>query len=391
MSSQNPGGAPRAPRPGDFLQVRIDKMAVGGSGVARHDGFVIFVPDSVSGDFSEIRIEKTRERFAEASLIRVLEPGPGRREPPCHHADECGGCSWQHLTEETQRSEKSRLLLELLEKFLPGEKPIVEPFVESPRALRYRNRVQPQVENGRLGFFRRKSHEIRQISDCLIVEEPLRPFFEKDWTAELGPGRQRVEISVDTDGTPRWKAMNEETEAFGFSQVNRFQNEDLLRTLLDWCKGLEPSEVWDLYAGSGNFTFPLQRRFPFTNVVAVEGSALLVRRGNEVPTPVRPRFHVSDVATFLRRWSPAPESLVVLDPPRAGAGLPVMRALAAASPRRLIYIACHPVSLMRDLAEFLSASRRYGREASLSRLRAFEMFPQTDHFECMACVDIDTH
>lgn len=385
-----------APRTGDVLQVRIEKMAVGGAGVAkvggdpeaRDSGFVLFVDDTAPGDLAEVRVTKAKDRFGEASLLRVIEPGPSRRTPPCVYADRCGGCSWQHITEDAQRSEKQNLMLELLKKFLPGEKPVVDPLVPSPHVLHYRNRMQPHVVDGRLGFHVKRSHDFLPVADCLVAEQPLRPFFQEDWVSRTGREKQRLEISVDRAGQPHWRPANEAGEGFGFSQVNRFQNETLISTMLEWV-GDGYSEVWDLYSGAGNFTFPLQKRFSSKPVMAVEGSSLLVQKGKETGGPQGPRFFVSDVGTFLRRWSPPKDALIVLDPPRAGAGLEVMTALAATKPRAVVYIACHPVSLARDVAGFLEDSRGIGHPMKLERLRVFEMFPQTDHFETMALLSVD--
>jgi 23S rRNA (uracil1939-C5)-methyltransferase len=82
--------------------------------------------------------------------------------------------------------------------------------------------------------------------------------------------------------------------------------------------------------------------------------------------------------------------LVVLDPPRAGASEEIMRALAAAQPRKIIYISCHPVSLARDLKWFFDWAQKLGLKASLDRVQAFEMFPQTDHVETIAELRVDS-
>lgn len=394
MSRENRGAS--APRTGDVLQVRIEKMAVGGAGVAKvgrdleapGSGFVLFVDDTAPGDLVEVRVQKAKERFGEAALLRVIEAGPSRRAPPCVYADRCGGCSWQHIDEDVQRSEKQNLMLELLKKFLPNEKPVIDPPVPSPHVLHYRNRMQPHVLDGKLGFHMKRSHDFLPVADCLVAEEPLRAYFGEDWSVKVGREKQRLEISLDREGRPHWRPANEAGEGFGFSQVNRFQNETLISTMLEWV-GDGYSEVWDLYSGAGNFTFPLQKRFLSAPVMAVEGSSFLVQKGKETAGNHGPRFFVSDVGTFLRRWGPPKDSLIVLDPPRAGAGLEVMTALAASKPRSVVYIACHPVSLARDVAGFLEDARKIGHPMKLERVRVFEMFPQTDHFETMALLSVD--
>src|SRR5262245_37789711 len=120
------------------LTVTIEKMAIGGAGVTRHDGLVIFVPDAAPGDELLVEITNKKKNFAEAQIIKILTPGPSRRTPPCPIADRCGGCNWQHLSEEEQRRQKQLMVQETLAKFLPGMELPFLPIKESPLSLRYR-------------------------------------------------------------------------------------------------------------------------------------------------------------------------------------------------------------------------------------------------------------
>ncbi|MBX3033581.1 MAG: class I SAM-dependent RNA methyltransferase [Bdellovibrionaceae bacterium] len=375
--AKHPAG--HRPAAGDRLEVEIEKLAVGGQGIARHDGFVFFVPDAAPGDRLRVEVRVLHKNHAEAEILEVLRPGEGRREPPCHYAPECGGCNWQHLEESVQHEQKQRLVLETLKKFLPGQEIPLLPFVPSPRSLHYRNRVQPRWSDGRLGYFKRRSHDFLPVDQCLIVEEPLNAFFRRPPPLPTGD-TARIELRLTAEGKAEASLQTSTEGAFGFSQVNRFQNEDLIRTVLDWTQGLSPATVWDLYAGSGNFTFPLIERFPHSEVVAVELSKTLVRLAREKNKSKQAKFHLSDVQAWTRRRFPPPGSLVVLDPPRAGAGPEVLRSLAASDADEMIYIACHPVSLARDLAAVLRPDSRW----TLTRVQAFEMFPQTDHVETIA-------
>lgn len=369
------------PAPGARLQVRIDKLAVGGNGVTRADGFVLFVGDVAPGDLAEIEVTETKANHGTAKLVRVLEAGPGRRAPPCRYAGECGGCNWQHLTEDAQREQKQLLVRETLEKFLPGRELPLLPLVPSPRVLDYRNRVQPQRQGNRLGYRKRRSHDFLAVDDCPIVEEPLKPIFRRP---PPGPDA-RLELRLTPEGDVVVVEPGDET-GFAFAQVNRFQNEDLIRTVLDWAGETKPSAIWDLYAGAGNFSFPLAGKYAGVPVTAVELSDVLVKQGRAEAAKRRDRgtkFLVSDVGSWLRRRIPPHDSLIVIDPPRAGAGAEVMAALRASGAKQIILIGCHPVSLARDLADLLKDARW-----ALERVQAFEMFPQTDHVETIAQVRV---
>ncbi len=84
------------------LDLRIDSLAFGGNGVARLDGFVLFVRRGLPGDLVRARVTNVKRNHAEALAIEVLEPGAERVEAPCGHFGECGGCRFQDLAYEAQ-------------------------------------------------------------------------------------------------------------------------------------------------------------------------------------------------------------------------------------------------------------------------------------------------
>ncbi len=375
------------------IKIKIEKLAIGGAGIARHDGLVIFVPQAAPEDELLVEFTTKKKNFAEARIVEILKPGPARRTPPCKYAHECGGCNWQHLTEEEQRHQKELLVLETIKKFNPTLNFEYLPLQESPRVLRYRNRIQPKFKDGKFGFFARNSHEIVEIDDCLITEEALTNKFPevRAWAeAKKAKDLQRLEMYISDSEEVRYGLITDDDDGIGFSQVNRFQNEDLLKTALDWAGDDNYSQVFDLYAGSGNFTFPLAQKYKAASAItAVELNPKLVERGRAQSKDKRLRYFLSDVESFMKRASVTTQDLVVLDPPRAGASEYIMRALAAGQPKKIIYISCHPVSLARDLKWFFEYAQKMGHKYQLAKVQAFEMFPQTDHVETIAELRVD--
>lgn len=386
----------------DVLDVTIEKMAIGGSGIARHGGLVVFVPDSAPGDKLRVKITTKKKSFAEAQILEILNSGPSRRQPPCPIADRCGGCNWQHLIETEQQNQKQLFVKETLAKFLPGRTLQFLPIKPSPLSFRYRNRIQPKYHQGQLGFFSRRSHEVIATNDCLITEEKLTASFETiketlDQKFLHKNETQRLEIYLDQNETPQWALLGEEREGIGFAQVNRFQNEDLIKTVLNWAEDMTYERLFDLYAGGGNFTFPLANHFKAQNIIAAELDPRLVQKAQEKIQSTnslqkRVRFYTSDVALFLKRTELKAKDLVVLDPPRSGADAFVMKTLAHSPVQKILYISCHPVSLARDLKYFFEAQEQNSssKKLTLKRIQCFEMFPQTDHVETIAELAIDT-
>src|SRR2546430_926539 len=92
------------------VRLKIQRLSLGGEGVGRSDGHVIFVPYAAPGDLLEIEVVETHPRYARGRILQVLEPSAERTEPPCPYFFRCGGCAWQHLTYPAQLKAKQALV-----------------------------------------------------------------------------------------------------------------------------------------------------------------------------------------------------------------------------------------------------------------------------------------
>jgi 23S rRNA (uracil1939-C5)-methyltransferase len=126
------------PRTGDELELTIDRLAHGGAGVARLDGYVVFVRGAVPGDRVRARVTKSKRSFAEADSVELLEPSPDRVEPVAPHP----GAPWQVLPYERQLAEKEDQVRDALTRIGRFEAPPVEPIVPAVEPLRYRNKLE---------------------------------------------------------------------------------------------------------------------------------------------------------------------------------------------------------------------------------------------------------
>ena len=397
MSKLTPDQKAEKPRRGERLNVHVERLAVGGRGVARHNGLVIFVADAAPDEEAEVEITFVKKNFAEADLVRVIRPSPSRIQPPCPVAGRCGGCNWQHIDAVTQLTWKRQLVLESLQKFsgFAVDDSMIAATVPSPKAFRYRNRVQLHHSGPRMGFFARGSHDIVDIDDCPISDERLSsqiPALKKEFEhAKAG----RFEIFVKpSGGTARMDRSAVGAAEAPFSQVNTEQNENLIAEVLRLvAKYLGSSRtVYDLYAGGGNFTFPLAERFPEVKLVGVELNSESVRSANKraMAENARVEFYEASVDDFVASQTNSKDapaelgrsSLVILDPPRTGCGPGVMENLSQLKPQTILYVSCHPVTLARDLKPLSEAGYK------LESVQAFDMFPQTDHVETVAVLTL---
>src|SRR5690348_4995133 len=120
------------------LELTIDSLAYGGNGVARLNGFVVFVRRGLPGDRVRARVTKVQRRHAEALVTEVVAPGPQRVEAPCAHYPACGGCRFQDLAYEAQVAAKQAQVEESLRRIGGLEAPPLEPIVPAEQIFHYR-------------------------------------------------------------------------------------------------------------------------------------------------------------------------------------------------------------------------------------------------------------
>ena len=382
--------------------VEVGAVAHGGHCVARHDGQVLFVRHALPGEVvvAEVTERARAGRYLRADAVEVREPSPDRREPPCPVADRCGGCDWLHATPAAARALKAEVVRESLRRFARIELPHgfrVEPVGLAGRAgddgLHWRTRgVLSTDGQGRAGFLASRSHDVVVAGACPQLDPRLDGLglFARAWPPNgrvrfvvpgLGdpmafpegepPGEPLVEVAVGR----RWAVADT-----GFWQVHPGAADALVEAVRAMVAPRPGERLVDLYSGVGLLGLSLAGGVPGgLRLTMVEGDReaceLARRNAGDLPATV--------VRAGVERWVRRPRvlagvDLVVLDPPRTGAGRVVVEALVAAAPRAVAYVACDPVALARDLATFAAGGYR------LAELVAFDLFPSTQHVECVA-------
>ena len=388
--------------------VDVGPVAHGGHCVARLDGQVVFVRHTLPGERVRIRITERSKRFLRADAVEVIQAAPDRVDAPCPYAGVCGGCDFQHVSPAGQRRLLTAVVREQLER-LAGLSWEGEVEAVQPKDLGWRTRVAFAVDDaGHAGLRRHRSHDVVPIERCLIAHPDLPDVLGHTWDAEsveaiVSSSGERVlvtdasisdevESSVDgvvaVDGTVRGGrgALTERVRdrsmrvtGSGFWQVHPSAAATLLDAVLEAAVAAPGETVVDLYAGVGLFTtFLADSVGEQGTVVSVEsdrGAARDARRN--VHDQPQVRLLNATVERALRAGEVPSADVVVLDPPRTGAKRAVA-GIAALEPRRIVYVACDPAALARDLATFGELGYR------LDRLRAFALFPMTHHVECVA-------
>src|SRR3954468_19193834 len=400
---------------GRRFQVTVGPVAHGGHCVARHEGRVVFVRHALPGERVVVEVTEDRHaRFCRADAVEVLQAAPERIERPCPYSGpgKCGGCDWQPVSHEGQLVLKADVVREQLARLAHLDVPVtVEALPGGP--LRWRCRARFAVDRtGDPGLRRHRSHDVITLDDCPITVEPAaQAVLGQRW-----PGAGAVDVAVDSAGVvtttrldrrgvpqstrvlrpgadvpeePGGRAQRSaggrdwEVEGTGFWQGQPGAADALVAAASAFADVTAGETVLDLYAGAGLFGGALAPGVgEGGRVVCVESdaAACAAADANLADLPQTEVWQgggdgpgLSELLDDLGR-----PDVVVLDPPRAGAGPDVSRVIAGAAARAVVYVACDPASLARDVAVFADAGYR------LADLRAFDCFPMTAHVECVA-------
>jgi tRNA/tmRNA/rRNA uracil-C5-methylase (TrmA/RlmC/RlmD family) len=385
---------------GDLVQVTIEKVAHGGHFIARHDGAVIFVRHAIPGENCTIQITSTGSSFNRADVVSVETASEFRVQAPCSFANRngCGGCDFQHISVEHQRRLKSDVIAEQFSRIAKMELRVdVE---EVGQSTHWRTRAIATTDrNGKLGFYKSRSHSIAPVTDCIICVEGMN--FSEIASRDL-KGDVRVEISASNTGersialaptrgeekarlTEGPAVLHEnvsgrvlEVSQESFWQSHKNAPEVLTQVVLDFAQIKTGEHVLDLYGGVGLFSAAiLDAVGPTGHVDLIEGSKVATAdAARNFAAYSNITIATGDVAKLLPRITAA--DVVVLDPPRDGAGKEAVAHIARLAPRAIVYVACDPAALARDTAYL--ADHSY----SLVKVRAFDLFPMTHHIECVA-------
>jgi 23S rRNA (uracil1939-C5)-methyltransferase len=396
------------------ITVTVESIAAGGDGVARAEGFVVFVPRSAPGDVGVVDIAM-RGSFARAPFTKLVSGSPSRVDPLCPHytMDRCGGCQLQHLDYRAQLEAKGGIIRDSIMRI--GKRALEEPHVEpSVREWRYRRKLtmamQRQGTRWIAGLHPYDSpRRIFALNDCPITDERVVEIWRTIMKAQsLLPvasalrGAVRIEDGGATfvleggdvwpdaprffDAVPSLTALwwvpekkrrrlmqqrgKASTLGASFAQVNAPVAARMHDYVLARVMSYDPKTVIDAYSGAGELAMALANAGVRVSAIELDSdaSAHAAARLPEGSKSISAK--VEEVLASL-----LPADVVVLNPPRTGVDGRVTEQLEQSDPppRAIVYVSCNPATLARDL----SRMPRYRIET----LRAYDMFPQTAHVE----------
>lgn len=374
----------------------VDKPANDGCCVGRSEGRVVFCSHSLPAETVRARIVEGGEnaRFWRAEAIEVLGDAADCRVPsPCPWSGPglCGGCAWLHAAPTAQLEMKQQVLTETLQRLGGVNQPVRVRSLGASTGWRTRVTLHADA-HGMAGFYAARSHEVVAVADCLQADVRLRlpELLAQTWpsgaTVQVSVSESGRSVSVTSDAGASTSGPDEHVHtvrgrrfrcaAHGFWQGHRDAADllvDEVRRLIDAGPG---ERIVDLYAGVGLFGLSLLDSHDPGSVEIVEGNRVAAGYASRNAAD-DPRVAVinRDVRAWARR--PSPADVVVLDPPRAGAGRKVVDAIARTGAPTVVYVSCEPSTLARDLAYF--ADHGY----SPDHIEGWDVFPGTAHVEAV--------
>jgi len=392
METERTEAKKRAFRVGEQFTTTIEKVAHGGHFIARHEGAVFFIRHGIPGETVIVEVTSTGKTFNRGDVVEVIQPSADRVKAPCAYAHRlgCGGCDFQHISISRQRDLKGEVITEQFARIAKMELNISVEGVAEP--LHWRTRAILNIDgSGKAGFFGSRSHNSIQIDDCLtcVPELQLSEITSRTWQPNT-----KLEISANNSGDriienagviegPKTLIEVVGANSFQVSHSSFWQSHKLAPAVLteavmQFAELQSGDQVLDLYGGVGLFTAAA------LTAVGATGRVDLVEASSSAIGDAKVNFenvqnvniYLGDVAKIMPRIGSA--DVVILDPPREGAGQLVLQQISALNPQRIVYVACDPAALARDCA----FANDLGWQ--LSNVRAFDLFPMTHHIEMVA-------
>lgn len=420
---KQPGSVPDMSPATARHEIDLHGFTHGGEAVGRlPSGKACFVAYAIPGERVVVEVVEEHKRWARGRLVEVVEPSPDRVPAPCPYfgQDEageprCGGCALQHIAPERQAQLKRQVVVDQLERIGKLSGPPVEDTV-TPATFGYRCSARFAVdEQGRLGFRRWRSNEVLPIDTCILLTAQAQSV--RDEAGDGWSGAQEVVVRAGSAGralvvTPgpgglpplpagdadvalvgtggaaelrgsariamRVGGLDYRVSALSFFQAGEAGAEALVRLVRQEAEIRPGDSALDLYAGVGLFAKPLAVDGATVTAVEAHPDAAADAEHNLAGLPAQVLHETAEEAVERLiaegRW----HDVIVLDPPRAGAGPALVEQLPRLRPRAVIYVSCDPAALARDAAALVASG------LVLERVTPVDQFAQTAAIESVA-------
>ena len=395
------------------MEVIIEKLDNFGRGIAYINDKICFVEGALEGEVVDIDIIVDKKKYQEAKVVDYLKVSDKRIKENCPFSKVCGGCDLNHMSYSDENDFKKNKIKQLVEKYTSVNSDLVKDIVYDDRD-NYRNKI---VLHGNkiLGLYKKSSNDVVSVDKCLLVDDKINDIIGilnrinksiKEATIKVSNDSNEIMVSIKgevldtyelidtvdvliingeflTDkkqiinpiGVKRYYESNE-----SFFQVNKTLTEKLYDEALNVIKEDKPDNVLDLYCGTG--TIGIYVSDYCKKIIGVDYSKSNIADANknkELNNCKNIEFVCDKVENQIDKFNNI--DIVMVDPPRAGLDSKTKDYLKRISSKKIVYISCDPVTLMRDINDLNDSY-------SVEFIKPFNMFPRTYHVECVCLLKI---
>ena len=395
------------------MKVKIEKLDHFGRGICYIDEKICFVEDALPGEVVDIEITKSNQSYLEAKLNDIIESSTYRISPKCPYYNDCGGCSYQHMSYDLENDSKVMKVKELVEKFGHISSDVVLPMISSYE-YHYRNKIILHGLNGHIGFYEEKTHSVTPIKKCLLVSPKMNQIIKvlnqvniQILEVLIRSSNDDAMTLVEIEGKVsdikslqdvcdvliyNGMIMSEKDQLIStigdkqfvvsyssFFQVNRKLTKKLYDAVLKVVKKKKPKRLLDLYCGTGTIGIYVSNYCNEIIGIDNNGSNIVDANKNKELNHVESISFICDkVENVIDTFQDI--DMIIVDPPRAGLDSKTKEYLKKINPETIVYVSCDPVTLSRDLAELNSIF-------VVKTIQPFNMFPRSSHCESVCILE----
>ncbi len=363
------------------VRLKLQKWVNGGYSLGHHDGHAVFVTGGIPGEFVEISIDKQGKKEWFGTVSEVINPSKNRIEVDCSVYNYCGGCSYRHITYNDELQIKKMLLAEMF----PDVASQIE--VKSGPEFFYRNNVQWQNLNHKIGFYSKFSHHIveESQSQCRNLDPRLLwSALDSKLRKKLGNQKSynlRISGESVVDYSKQETTLEINGSTFLIPQKGFFQiNKHLTSIWLETMEGMlgENEKVLELFCGCGTIGISLRRKISFLYGIEVHEKSIEYARTNALNNKVNGYEYLTlDLYQKMIPKISKNYPTWIVNPPRAGLSARIMESIQKQKPEKIIYSSCNASTLKRDVSEF----KKIGY--NIKDIILFDFFPRTPHYEVL--------
>mgnify|MGYP004470733053 FL=1 len=387
------------------MKIKIEKMDHLGRGIGYNDGKIVFVPKAVVGDILDIEIISNHRKYDIGKINKIIQSSDNRIVAKCSYYNECGGCHISNLKYFDQVGFKKDKIVDMFKRYLNID--INPRVIDSEKEFEYRNKITYQVKNGKIGLVDINNNFI-EIDKCLLVSDRVNKLLGALKNEDLSKVTKIVirecnnglilsitgDMNVDNlvnecleiyiNGVKKYSLeegylyidnLKYRVSDKSFFQINTGTIKRLYDEIVRYGNFTGSERVIDLYCGVGSISLYVSRYVKSVLGIEIVKEAINDANYNKKINNIdNASFICSDVSKIIDRNIDG--DILIVDPPRAGLDKHTREIINNANIKKIIYVSCDPMTLVRDIQEL--------DKYKLVEVSVVDMFPQTEHVECVS-------